>query len=124
MPPHLSFSEAAALDLDGDGLNNTNEFLAGTDHWRSQPEFLDFALDSPLPAIVTRPAREPLRLAAVRSVFQTSPSTQRSAKMGPSLASSSRAPRRWRATTGSKMLSSSSPPPTAISTACDAARTS
>lgn len=29
-------------------------FLAGTDHWRTQPEFLDFALDSPLPAIVAR----------------------------------------------------------------------
>jgi hypothetical protein len=28
----LAFSEAAARDLDGDGLNNTNEFLAGTDH--------------------------------------------------------------------------------------------
>jgi ectoine hydroxylase-related dioxygenase (phytanoyl-CoA dioxygenase family) len=27
-------------------------FLAGTDHWREQPEFLDFALHSPLPAIV------------------------------------------------------------------------
>ena len=29
-------------------------FLAGTDHWRHQPEFLAFALDSPLPAIVAR----------------------------------------------------------------------
>jgi len=28
----LAFSEAAARDLDGDGLNNTNEFLVGTDH--------------------------------------------------------------------------------------------
>ncbi len=28
----LAFSESAARDLDGDGLNNTNEFLAGTDH--------------------------------------------------------------------------------------------
>jgi ectoine hydroxylase-related dioxygenase (phytanoyl-CoA dioxygenase family) len=28
------------------------QFLAGTDHWREQPEFLDFALHSPLPAIV------------------------------------------------------------------------
>ena len=27
-------------------------FLAGTDHWREQLEFLDFALHSPLPAIV------------------------------------------------------------------------
>ena len=27
-------------------------FLAGTDHWREQPEFLDFALHSPLPAVV------------------------------------------------------------------------
>jgi len=27
-------------------------FLAGTDHWREQPEFLDFALHSPLPGIV------------------------------------------------------------------------
>ena len=28
----LAFSEASARDLDGDGLNNTNEFLAGTNH--------------------------------------------------------------------------------------------
>lgn len=28
----LAFSEASARDLDGDGLNNTNEFLVGTDH--------------------------------------------------------------------------------------------
>lgn len=28
----LAFSEAAARDLDGDGLNNTNEFHIGTDH--------------------------------------------------------------------------------------------
>jgi ectoine hydroxylase-related dioxygenase (phytanoyl-CoA dioxygenase family) len=27
-------------------------FLAGTDHWRVQPEFLEFALHSPLPAII------------------------------------------------------------------------
>jgi ectoine hydroxylase-related dioxygenase (phytanoyl-CoA dioxygenase family) len=29
-------------------------FLAGTDHWRSQPEFLEFAVRSPLGAIVAR----------------------------------------------------------------------
>jgi ectoine hydroxylase-related dioxygenase (phytanoyl-CoA dioxygenase family) len=30
------------------------QFLAGTDHWREQPEFLEFASCSPLPAIVAR----------------------------------------------------------------------
>ncbi len=36
----LAFSEAGARDLDGDGLDNTNEFLVGTDHekWDSDDD--------------------------------------------------------------------------------------
>ncbi len=41
-------SEASA------GGTRGGRFLAGTDHWRIQPEFLEFASRSPLPAIVAR----------------------------------------------------------------------
>ena len=30
------------------------QFRAGTDHWTEQPEFLEFAAESPLPAVVAR----------------------------------------------------------------------
>ncbi len=39
-------------DAPADGATPRGQFLAGTDHWRVQPEFLDFAARSPLPGIV------------------------------------------------------------------------
>lgn len=51
-------------------------FLAGTDHWREQPEFVDFALDSPLPAIVARLLRSTHLWFYEDSVLVKEPGTQ------------------------------------------------
>lgn len=51
-------------------------FLAGTDHWREQPEFVDFALDSPLPAIVARLLRSTHVWFYEDSVLVKEPGTQ------------------------------------------------
>jgi ectoine hydroxylase-related dioxygenase (phytanoyl-CoA dioxygenase family) len=51
-------------------------FLAGTDHWREQPAFLDFALRSPLPEIVARLLRSEHVWFYEDSVLVKEPGTQ------------------------------------------------
>lgn len=59
-PAVADLSAMRDLLTDGDGEPELRsggprgQFLAGTDHWRVQPEFLEFASQSPLPAIVAR----------------------------------------------------------------------
>lgn len=51
-------------------------FLAGTDHWRSQPEFLEFAVTSPLGAIVARLLRSDMVWFYEDSVLVKEPGSQ------------------------------------------------